>query len=175
MSDKQQKTEQAEGPSLAYGPNPAVSAQPGVDAAADGSQYPEYPEATGEQAVPVSDHGTMAEQSRRLAGDRAEAEKHLAKADPAKEGTVDAGGVKLGASGAETLVNTPSPAADADGGADDPERHAAGRPSSGPVRQTSAGGPPDESDVPDGGRQPAADKPTGTAKPRGGGPGGKAR
>ena len=41
-------------PSLEYGPNPALSAQPGVGVG--GYSEPEYPEATPNVAVPTSDH-----------------------------------------------------------------------------------------------------------------------
>jgi len=68
-----------DGNPLAYGPNPAYSAQPGVDQSmADGGEgmsFPEYGEATAEQSQPGSDHGTTAAENARF---KAEAERREA-------------------------------------------------------------------------------------------------
>ena len=127
MTDEKQAEAQPEGPSLAHGPNPALSAQEGTEQR--GYSQPEYPEATAEQSVPGSDHGEMEQQTKDRVAELKDLEK-AARRDPDAEGTRDEGGVKLGASGAEQAAATPNP-----GEASDPLRKpdGPGKPASGPV------------------------------------------
>src|SRR5215831_8046141 len=88
-TDSQRRAVMAEDPvqSLAYGPNPALSAQAGVEAAVAGPHRPDDPEPTPTQAVPTSDHGTAddADQGRApaAAGPEPEAEEAPAAKPPA--------------------------------------------------------------------------------------------
>ena len=119
MADKPEQEKQPPAPdpvpdaSLAYGPNPALSAQGGVDAPDGGYQQHDYPDATPALAVPPSDHGTGAAASAQMAKARVQAAKVAAKDD-------DAGlhPGKTGATPEEQVLATPSPALDAAEGAE---------------------------------------------------------
>ena len=111
-------------PSLAYGPNPALSAQPGVGAG--GYSEPVYsddadPHADGDQAAVDAARAQEKEQARRdLPG------------EPQTSGEV-----KTGASPQEQLVSTPDPARDAAGG-DDAARPVPGKDEKTPARKPAA-------------------------------------